>query len=53
MGETPKTALHRYKWSTRSLIRTVRSFLLHLILSKLKRGRKPTLEVILDLTTRL
>ena len=43
--------LNNYQWSTRSLIRTVRSFLLHLILSKRKRGRKPTLEVILDLTT--
>ncbi|NEO82312.1 transposase [Moorena sp. SIO4G3] len=51
MGETPKTALHRYQWSTRSLIRSVRSFLLNLILSQQKRGRKPTLQVILDLTT--
>ena len=43
--------LNHYKWSTRSLIRTVRAVILHLILSETKRGRKPTLQVILDLTT--
>lgn len=43
--------LNHYKWSTRSLIRYVRSCILNLILSHRKKGRKPTLEVILDLTT--
>ena len=43
--------LNHYKWSTRSLIRTVRACILHLILSQRPRGRKPTLQVILDLTT--
>lgn len=43
--------LNHYKWSTRSLIRTVRSCILNLIFSQRKKGRKPTLEVILDLTT--
>ena len=43
--------LNHYKWSTRSLIRHVRSCILNLILSQRKKGRKPTLEVILDLTT--
>jgi hypothetical protein len=43
--------LNHYKWSTRSLIRNVRSCILNLILSQRKKGRKPTLEVILDLTT--
>ena len=33
--------LNNFKWSTRSLIRTVHSFLLHLIFSEVKRGRKP------------
>ncbi len=43
--------LNHYKWSTRSLIRHVRSCILNLILSQRKKGRKPILEVILDLTT--
>ena len=43
--------MNHYKWSTRSLIRHVRSCILNLILSQRKKGRKPTLEVILDLTT--
>jgi len=43
--------LNHYKWSTRSLIRHVRSCILNLILSHRKKGRKPTLEVIIDLTT--
>ncbi|MGB5631242.1 MAG: hypothetical protein WBM86_00505, partial [Waterburya sp.] len=37
--------------STRSLIRTVRSTILNLVLAHRKRGRKPTLQVMLDLTT--
>jgi Transposase DDE domain len=43
--------LNHYKWSTRSLIRNVRSCILNLIISQRKKGRKPILEVILDLTT--
>jgi len=43
--------LNHYNWSTRSLIRTVRVWILNLILSQRKKGRKPTLQVILDLTT--
>ena len=43
--------LNHYKWSTRSLIRAVRACILNLILSKRPRGRKPTLQVMLDLTT--
>ena len=43
--------LNKYQWSTRCLIRTVRSLILKLILSQRRRGRKPTLQVILDLTT--
>jgi Transposase DDE domain len=43
--------LNHYKWSTRSLIRLVRSCILNLILSQRKKGRKPTLQVMLDLTT--
>ncbi|MEA5470211.1 hypothetical protein [Spirulina sp. 06S082] len=43
--------LNHYKWSTRSLIRKVRSFILNLIFSQKKAGRKPILQVIVDLTT--
>ena len=43
--------LNHYQWSTRSVIRTVRSLVLDLILSSFPRGRKPTLQVILDLTS--
>ncbi|NET68998.1 MAG: transposase [Moorea sp. SIO1G6] len=43
--------LNNYQWSTRSLIRTVRSLIVKFILDQRKRGRKPTLQVILDLTT--
>ena len=43
--------LNHYQWSTRSLIRTVRSSILNLILSQRRKGRKPTLQVMLDLTT--
>ncbi len=43
--------LNHYKWSTRSLIRAVRACILNLILSQRPRGRKPTLQVMLDLTT--
>lgn len=43
--------LNHYQWSTRSLIRTVRSTILNLVLALRKRGRKPILQVMLDLTT--
>ena len=43
--------LNHYNWPTRSLIRTIRSFILNLILSQRKKGRKPILQVIIDLTT--
>lgn len=43
--------LNYYNWSTRSLIRTVRSCILNLIISQKTRGKKPILQVILDLTT--
>jgi hypothetical protein len=43
--------LNHYNWSTRSLIRTIRSFILNLVLSERRKGRKPILQVILDLTT--
>ena len=43
--------LNYYNWSTRSVIRTVRSYVLSLILSSPIKGRKPILQVILDLTT--
>lgn len=42
---------NHYQWSTRSVIRLVRQHILNLILSLFPRGRKPTLQVILDLTT--
>ena len=43
--------LNEYKWSTRQVIRTVRKVALQQILSQPRRGRRPTLQVILDLTT--
>jgi hypothetical protein len=43
--------LNYYQWLTRSLIRTVRSYILNLIISQKPRGQKPILQVILDLTT--
>jgi len=43
--------LNHYNWSTRSLIRTVRSFIFNLVLAERRKGRKPILQVILDLTT--
>ncbi len=43
--------LNYYQWSTRSVIRMVRQSILDLILSLFPLGRKPTLQVILDLTT--
>lgn len=43
--------LNHYNWSTRSLIHTVRSFILNLVLAERRKGRKPILQVILDLTS--
>jgi len=43
--------LNYYNWSTRSVIRTVRSYVLNLILSPPIKGRKPILQIMLDLTT--
>lgn len=43
--------LNEYKWSTRQVIRAVRSSALQQILSQSRLGRTPTLQVIIDLTT--
>ena len=43
--------LNHYQWSTRSVIRSVRQVILDFLLSLFPKGRKPTLQVILDLTT--
>ncbi|MBE9048578.1 hypothetical protein IQ255_30080 [Pleurocapsales cyanobacterium LEGE 10410] len=43
--------LNYYNWSTRSVIRIIRSYILNLILSQRINGRKPILQVMLDLTT--
>ena len=43
--------LNYYNWSTRSVIRTIRAYILNFILSGRTQGRKPILQVILDLTT--
>ena len=50
-GSAISRFFNHYQWSTRSVIRVVRSLLLDLILSLFPKGRKPTLQVILDLTT--
>jgi len=42
---------HYYNWSTRSIIRVIRSYILNLILSQTTKGRKAILQVMLDLTT--
>ncbi len=43
--------LNVYPWSTRRIIRAARSFALKQILSQHRLGRKPSLQVIIDLTT--
>lgn len=43
--------LNEYKWSTRQVIRAVRQAALQQILSQPRVGRRPTLQVIIDLTT--
>ncbi len=43
--------LNIHLWSTRQVIRTTRNYILKQILSECPRGRKPNLQVIIDLTT--
>ena len=43
--------LNIYDWSTRSVIRTARARIIQEILSHYPKGRKPFLQVIIDLTT--
>ena len=43
--------LNEYKWSTRQVIKAVRQAVLQQIRSQPRVGRRPTLQVILDLTT--
>lgn len=43
--------LNRYSWSTRSLIKVFRTWVLQQILLFSKRGRRPHLQIIIDLTT--
>jgi len=43
--------LNQYQWSTRKIINAVRSAALQQILTQPTRGRRPTLQVIIDLTT--
>jgi hypothetical protein len=43
--------LNIYDWSTRSVIRTARARIIQEILSHCPKGRKPFLQVIIDLTT--
>jgi hypothetical protein len=41
--------LNQYQWSTRKIIKAVRSAALERILTQPSKGRKPTLQVIIDL----
>lgn len=43
--------LNIYPWSTRRVIRTTRQMAIKQILSQCPKGRKPCLQVIIDLTT--
>ena len=43
--------LNYYNWSTRKVIRTARTYILNLIQAQRVRGRKPIIQVMLDLTT--
>lgn len=43
--------LNEYQWLTRQVIKMVRQAILHQILSQPSVGRRPTLQIILDLTT--
>ena len=43
--------LNHYKWPTRKLIRTVREAIIQILFSQYRKGKKPILQVMLDLTT--
>lgn len=43
--------LNTYNWSTRKIIRTTRSHIFKEILHQTPKGRKPFLQVMIDLTT--
>lgn len=43
--------LNTYSWSTRKLIRITRDYVLEQMLSDCPKGRRPMLQVIIDLTT--
>jgi len=43
--------LNIHQWSTQQVIRTTRNYLLKQILSECPKGRRPTLQVLIDLTT--
>jgi hypothetical protein len=43
--------LNVYRWSTRRFIRTIRKIVLQQILTQRRQGRRPLLQVIIDLTT--
>lgn len=43
--------LNEYQWSTRAVVKAVRSAAIQQILSQRELGRRPTLQVIMDLTT--
>jgi hypothetical protein len=43
--------LNIYSWSTRKLIRTTREYVLQQLLSHRPKGRRPMLQVLIDLTT--
>lgn len=44
--------LNHYQWSTRAVIRAVRQAALNLIVSQCPKGRRPILQVVIDLTTK-
>ncbi len=44
--------LNQYQWPTRQVFRMVRQAIVQQILSQPRAGRRPTLQVILDLTTK-
>jgi hypothetical protein len=43
--------LNQYDWSTRSLIKTLRFWIVEQLVSYVPKGRKPHLQIIIDLTT--
>ena len=50
-GSSMSRFLNKYKWPTRKLIRIFRDWILQQILSYSQKGRRPHLQVIIDLTT--